>query len=252
MSTTPTELEDLIRTKTQDAKPYINDDWQSALATAVLDRDELIPVLIEKLNRQLSNYNPRLLIGDFNGSGAVLYPLRSLFPTTFNDDFSEVQWVRWPWDPATPEMDVLKEDRDYTIDRRLFGISVQKHLVFFVGPPQAGEDVRIKYTALHDLTVNPITVDDAHVNAFANLVAGHYIHDHIAPEFLQHIDGTITADIVGQLTPVPDVKLVGTNLIEDFYRHFGIDINEQGIQGRASNWKQWPLNKAPRSFWYHK
>ncbi len=242
----------MIRTKTQDAKPYINDDWQGVAPANIYDRDELIPVLIEKLNRQLSDLNSRLLIGDFNGTGAVIYPLRSSFPTTFNDDFSQVVWVRWPWDPATPEMDTLTEDVDYTIDRRLFGATVQKHIEFLTGTPEVGEDVRIAYTALHDLTVSPITLDDGHVNAFADLVAGHYILEHIAPEFLQHIDGTVTADIIGELTPVPDVKRVGLNLIKKFYEHFNINIEEASAKSFSSNWKQWDMSKSPRSFWYHK
>ena len=72
---TLTEFQELIRTFTQDAKPYLDESWPGA--PDVLKRDELIAKLITLAVAEISRYAVRLKIEDEAGADTALYELNA-------------------------------------------------------------------------------------------------------------------------------------------------------------------------------
>jgi hypothetical protein len=249
--TTRTELLTLIRTHTQDAKPYVNATWPDA--PVVLARDDLLSSMVDRYNYDLSKYAPREIVEDIAGADTSLYRLGPTFSLVkYDDKLSAIQKIIYDYDGTDEDPAALDTDR-YKVEPRLWSGTTADTLVFTGGTaPATGETARVTYTALHDLAVAlpAITISERDVEPFAFYVAGRYL-EVVAAEFLQHIDGTITGDLVTQNNvSIDQIKTLAGNFMSEFYKHFGVDPETQ-TKARSA-WVSWDYSKNAPYTWYHR
>jgi hypothetical protein len=243
--TTPAQLTALIEAKIQDAKPYIN-----VYGSRGLSSEDLITRLLAIGVFELSRYSPLVKIVDFAGDASQAYPLVTKTSNAWFESFSIMAYIRYPLDATDPNQEHLDEDT-WRVEKTLVGSAAVDTLIFEDDTPAVAEDIRVHFSAPHDVISSPISVYDQDLDAFANLIAGWYITGSISTEFLQHIDRTITADLVANSSPPPtEIKQQGENLISLFYKHFGVS-DPENPSPIASAWVQWSSQKSRGDF-YHR
>ncbi|MHC4397841.1 MAG: hypothetical protein ACYS1A_19525, partial [Planctomycetota bacterium] len=176
-------------------------------------------------------------------------------------------WIEYPYVPAESNSNtpILKTSyKDWTVNWRLNGSGEKKkHLVFrgqsggaFTGVsgtiPSAGELILVLYSAKEEVpATGPISISDKHVNAWADLIAGRYIKEHMASEYLQNISNVNiqVGDGIFQ-SPSAAVQAHGQILIDAFYVHFGIDPRNPTAISKGSGFRQWVGDGTKRNYWY--
>jgi hypothetical protein len=214
---------------------------------------KVIDDLLKSYNGELTKLDPVEVIADITGAATKVYQLSTSL-TGWDDEYSNVGSILYPYD-ATDE-DPTAYDTDYwKVEKRLIGSSTVLALIMRIATPSASETIRVFYTTPHSFGTDDdddTTVPDKNVDAFANLIAGHYIVTHIAGALLQSIDDTITADVVSAQTLSQAAQSVGLEYIKMFYTHFGVDYEAGETSGPASARIGWPTSSSNSlGAWYH-
>lgn len=229
--------------------------------------DTLIDLSLDEISQIVANS------GDGNtkqetitGNGTIIYELEALL-IDWDEIASEIKWIVFPYDPAEANTDtpLLKTSfKDWTVNWRLNGGGdKKKHLVFrgqsgglFSGTsgtiPDAGELILILYTAKEEVpSAGDISISDKHVNAWADLVAGRYIKEHMASEYLQNV-GNVNIQVADGIFQSPSAAIIahGQKLIDAFYVHFGIDPRNPTMVSKGSGFRQWIGDGTVRNYWY--
>src|SRR5687767_13500849 len=109
-------------------------------AAGVLQQADLDFAIGEAV-RRYSRVRPRVVVADVVGSGSFDYDL----PAGWDVTFSRMQSVEYP---------AGRREASYVdkLDYSIYNAPASQKLRFLVDTPQAGESVRITFTALHTIT----------------------------------------------------------------------------------------------------
>jgi hypothetical protein len=229
--------------------------------------DTLIDLSLDEVSQIVANSGDgNTKMETITGNGTIIYELEALL-TDWDEIASEIDWIVFPYDPAEANSDtpILKTSyKDWTVNWRLNGSGdKKKHLVFrgnsggsFSGNagtiPDAGELILVFYTAKEEVPASgPISISDKHVNAWAALIAGRYIRQHMASEYLQNV-GNVNIQIADGIFQSPSAAILahGQALINDFYIHFGIDPTDPTAIKDGSGFRQFVGDGTTRNYWY--
>ena len=166
----------------------------------------------EALNSYSGN-RPRLVVADIPGSGVTDYAT----PTGWVEGLSVVESIEYP---AGQNPEIILDDDDWRLYRSPAGLKIR----LIEATPQAGETIRILYTAGH--TEASILIMD--FEAVGNLAASICLRM-LAAAYGQSSDSTIMADSVNYRSKGDEFARRAKEL-EGLYRaHIGVKENDTTV-----------------------
>jgi hypothetical protein len=173
---------------------------------------------IQNALKEHSRYKPQELVYDLAGDGAAFDFLTSGL-TSWEKDFSKIASIEFPAGEREP---VYLSDDDWTLYLKPAG----QVLRLFNDTPQAGQTVRVNYTARHSVDDTAGTVPDADFEAVCHLAAALALMS-LANRYIQSIEGTLGADVVDQRTKSQEARSSAAAERKEYFSHLGIQEGQQ-------------------------
>jgi hypothetical protein len=138
-----------------------------------LDNNAWERIINEAIN-VYSLYRPDIKVADTSGTGVFDYSL----PADYEDGFSSILSVEYPFDSNDQIPSLLKAGRDY----RLYRDPTSLKLRFLSATPSTSETFRLTYTIVHVVTTAASTIPPPDERAVANLASA-LLAEQLAAEF---------------------------------------------------------------------
>ena len=162
-----------------------------------------------------SRHKPVVVVEDVDGDGGFDYALDDL--DDWSDGVSVVRQVEYPVDDDDETADIVDDD-NWTIYAKPDG----EVLRFLYATPDADEDVRITYTAMHECPASgTCTVSGYDEEAVQALAAGFFC-EMLATYFSQDQDSTIAADSVDHSSKAKNYAARAKALKKIYFDHVGV------------------------------
>jgi len=175
-------------------------------------------VCINKAVKRYSGDRPRIVPEDVDGDGGFDYPVADL--ASWDDEFSSIKSVEYPVDDTEAAAAVLQDDA-WCIYRTPAG----KVLRFLEDTPDADDDIRITYTALHLCTDAQSTIPGVDEEAVQMLAAALFC-EMLATYYSQDQDSTIGADSVDHKSKADQYSRRAKTYRAEYFSHLGIKEGE--------------------------
>jgi len=197
----------------------VRDDYIAAIDQLVqgeIPLDEADKILaIAMAVKTHSRHRPRVVVEDFDGDGEFDYAISDF--ASWSEDFSVIRTVEYPVDDDDQTPDILQDD-EWMIYEKPSG----KVLRFKEASPDATEDFRVTYTALHTCTDSACTVSDFDTEPVQALAAA-YFCEMLATYYAQSGDSTIQADSVDHKSKADEYSRRARAYARIYYTHMGVD-----------------------------
>lgn len=185
-----------------------------------------------------SRHRPREIVEDIDGDGGFDYALADL--DAWSDGFSAVKQIEYPVDDTDETPDVLQEE-EYAIYKKPAGT----YLRFLDATPDADEDIRITYTAMHTCTDDDCTVAGFDEKAVEALAAGLFC-EMLATAYASDQDSTVNADSVDEHSKAARYQTRARVLKRFYYDHIGIKEGQTPAASVTMDWDKAPSWQADR------
>lgn len=143
--------------------------------------EELYEQAVQQAVRIYSRYKPRVAVSDIAGT-TVSGDFDLALPAAFQDGFSSIKSVEYPYDSTSPTPAYLKEGLDYRVYRNTTSVVLR----FFNNRVTNTQVARVEYTAPHTVTDTSTTIPAYHEDAVSNQ-ASSLIADMIAADYANHV-----------------------------------------------------------------
>lgn len=161
-----------------------------------------IDVAIGSARAEFEKARPLVASQVVTGTGTHKYSLTDSSPilTGFVDGLSVIRSIVCPYDATSQNIEPLEEE-DWKLVRLAGGI----YLWFTYLVPTASQSMLIEFTKAHTCDKSTLTVLAADYEAMADLAASHALLI-LANNYVQSIDGSITADAVNRQSKASEYR----------------------------------------------